>query len=92
MVENSTGSDRSAYSSSDEFLSNEKGNNNKRSIDKKIPLTGSSFWKSFIETILFLGRNSSQGGSKSNRFIFAAFAYSLVLIAGIKKWRNRNAI
>ncbi|CAB4413670.1 unnamed protein product [Rhizophagus irregularis] len=92
LVENSTRSDRPAYSSFDEFLSNTKGNNNKRSIDKKIPFTGSSFWKSFIDTILLFGGNSSQGGSKANRLIIVAFAYSLVLIAGIKKWRNRNVI
>jgi len=90
LIKNSNGSDY--YSSSDEFLSNKKENNNKRSIDKKSSSTNTSFWKSFIETILFIGWNSSQGGSKSNRFIIAAFAYSLVLIAGIKKWRNRNAI
>ncbi|GET01696.1 serine/threonine protein kinase [Rhizophagus clarus] len=82
LIKNSNGTDiHSSSSSSDEFLSNEKGNNNKRSVDKKIP-TGASFWKSFIQTILFFGGNSSQGGSKGNlnsgRFIIAAFAYSLV--------------
>jgi hypothetical protein len=97
LIKNSNGKDIHSYSSSDEFLSSEKGSNNKRSIDKKIPSTNISFWKSFIRTILFFGGGSSQGGSKGNmnssgKFIIAAFAYSLVLIAGIKKWRNRNVI
>ncbi|RIA96044.1 hypothetical protein C1645_755864 [Glomus cerebriforme] len=79
----------------EEFLSNEKENNNNRSIDKKFPLAGISFWKSFIQTILFFGGDSSQDGSNlksTKRFVIAAFAYSVVLIAGIKKWRNRNVI
>jgi hypothetical protein len=80
---------------SEEFPSNEKGNNsNNKSIDKKSS-PGIPFWKSFVQTILFFGGDSSQGGSEGNlnntgKFIIAAFAYSVVLIAGIKKWRNRK--
>src|SRR3954453_11475799 len=90
--ENGSGTDIHSYLS-EEFLSNEKENNNNRSIDKKF--TSISFWKSFIQTILFFGGNSSQIGSTGNlnstsRFIIAALAYSVVLIAGIKKFRNRN--
>jgi hypothetical protein len=92
--ENDSGTDIHSYLS-EEFLSNEKENNNNRSIDKKF--SSISFWKSFIQTILCFGGNSSPIGSTGNlnstsRFIIAAIAYSVVLIAGIKKLRNRNVV
>ncbi|CAI2164675.1 17120_t:CDS:2 [Funneliformis geosporum] len=96
--------DGSETDKSVESLSNESENhNNDRSINR---FSTSAFWLTFIQTILFTGGNSyfggvvpiSGGSKKSNgvsstgRFVIAAAAYTLVLIAGIRKWRNRNVI
>ncbi|CAG8681096.1 8861_t:CDS:2, partial [Funneliformis mosseae] len=99
FVQDGSETDRSV-----ESLSNERENhNNNRSINR---FSASAFWLTFIQTILFVGGNSpfrggplkgesskkSNGVGSTGRFIFAAAAYTLVLIAGIRKWRNRNVI